>query len=286
MRDWQKSSTCTTTLRIWTLTRGGSQPSSWYKKRFRKTFLSVVTHRVTWMRPLSILEAESMCCKKISGFQQGVAVATGFDCGQSYDTLIAVNCIYMKLTKKSDRVITDGDPVLSTIFQKLLDKLRSYISRTCTRWSSWVRVLDPRFGNDILRGRDILRNLEILQKNETDNDFFWIVQRWNNMASTWFIIQITAETMPEDDVKTEIFDAFLKENSLDGTTEDKINLSYEVQIVVKCAVTHQTRSVKMRIVFQQLLLLRGMFSLWKQRPSGVTVSCPWREGWLRINMET
>lgn len=115
-----------------------------------------------------VTKVEWRMADKVSCFLFTATAVTDQQCGQTYVTLSVSLILYSKFRKHYERFISDGDGVIEPIASNILKKLFEYLLEMAMDQTTFARILDPRFPNDILHDSDILRRYVVLSLNEVE----------------------------------------------------------------------------------------------------------------------
>lgn len=119
--------------------------------------LNAVVSRVEAMGDMTVTEMEWKVAERLCAFLETAAAVTEHQSAQKYVTLSIATTLYQKLCKRCDKVIDDGDAILSSVATKMLKKLKDYKTMVETPMAKLARILDPRFKKDFINDAEILR---------------------------------------------------------------------------------------------------------------------------------
>lgn len=175
--------------------------SSAYKA---KRVFKKITDTAPDLKDYSITEAEWETCKSVCDFLGKAASLTEVQSGSTYSTLSMTIKAFRSLRSTCKTAIDSNDVNLRDIAVVMDNKLDKYSSLVCRELPILARILDPRFGNDIIDDSILLRRYVSISEPPTNN---------NSSRNTEQISESNS-----------FIKSLLDEDSLQGIYEDEITM--------------------------------------------------------------
>lgn len=128
-----------------------------------------ITARNNNLRQYAVSETHWHTSWTIAHFLQTAASLTDCQPGPRYATLSMTIRAFNVLKSKCKTVIDSGDQILKPIAEKMITKLDKYGSLLGSPVATLAKILDPRFGNDIISCSNILQKYVDIPTDERES---------------------------------------------------------------------------------------------------------------------